>query len=260
MVSSGETARGLEGRTALVTGAARRIGRAVALALADTGVNVVVHYHRSEDEARETASIAGDRGVRAWIVRADLSDIERARALISEANDLAGRLDFLINNASVFPESGLSDVAEHPETFHSVLDLNAVAPLVLSERFVRQAGEGVIINLLDNRTARYDLDHVAYQLSKNMLHTLTGMMAIEYAPRVRVNAVAPGMVLPPAGNALPSGKRVRNALLDRRGGLSSVVEAVIFLLSNPFVTGEVLCIDGGENLKRLSGEARRGGG
>jgi len=258
-MSSDETVRNLEGKTALVTGAAKRIGRAVALALADAGVNVVVHYHRSEEEAYGTASAVEDRGVRAWTVRADLSDIECARTLVPEANDLAGRLDFLVNNASVFPESGLSDVAEDTETFYSVLNLNAVAPLALSGCFVRQAGKGAIVNLLDNRTERYDLDHVGYQLSKNMLRTLTGMMAIEYAPHIRVNAVAPGMVLPPAGDTVFSGKGAGDTLLERRGGLSSVVEAVLFLLSNPFVTGEVLVVDGGENLKMVSEGTRRDG-
>jgi len=238
-----------KGKTALVTGGARRIGRAITLRLAEAGINVIIHCNTSGREAEAVAALARKQGVEAWTVRADLSIIDEVESIFPRLQSDTGSVDFLINNASVFPKSHLTEL-ETDELFRT-LTVNAVAPLILANNFVRQTDTGAIVNILDSRILRFDLDHAAYQLSKTMLNTLTGMMAIEYAPRFRVNAVAPGMILPPADQDKTFLEKRHGATLMRNSDrLADVTEAVLFLLSHGFVTGEVIFVDGGQNLKR----------
>lgn len=240
----------IKGKTALVTGAAQRIGRAIALALAQAGIHVVVHYNSSEKQAEKTVAEALHSGVKAWKVQADLSVTHEAEQMITEAHNQAGTIDFLINSASVFPETCLDDV--HPDDLYTTLHINAITPLILSRHFKRQAGTGAIINILDNRIHRIDPGHVSYQLSKNMLFTLTQMMAIDYAPGIRVNGIAPGIILPPVGKAETfRNKHSALTLLQRKGEVKNITDTVLFLLSNTFITGEVIYIEGGQNLKDL---------
>lgn len=245
------TVDNIKNKTALVTGGAKRIGRTIVLALAKSGVDVVVHYNNSGRDADDTVSEAAALGVRAWKIRADLSNGDAVRALIPEALNTAGRLDFLVNNASIFPESRLDDL--DPDDLRATLDINAVTPLTLAGHFARSTAEGCIVNLLDSRIERLDMNHVAYQLSKNMLHTLTGMMAVAYAPGIRVNGVAPGLILPPTDIDVSYIKRRGvKTLLGRQGSPENIADAVLFLVSNDFVTGQVVIVDGGENIKRSS--------
>ena len=140
------------------------------------------------------------------------------------------------------------------ELFHT-LTVNTAAPLVLSQNFARQTEKGGIINILDSRIKRIDLNHVSYQLSKNMLFTLTEMMALEYAPDIKVNAVAPGMILSPVEkNQINQKKQHHRTLLHSQGCLSDITDAVLFFLSSSFITGEVIYVDGGQNIKRISYE------
>jgi len=239
----------LEGKTALVTGGARRIGRAIVLRLASSGVNVAVHYNTSEEAAEKTVAETLDRGVRAWKIRADLADESQAEDLISAVLDRTGRLDFLINNASVFTPSTLETITAG--NLIRTLAVNAFAPLVLVRTFARGVNGGAVVNILDSRIRCVDTDHVAYQLSKDMLSSLTRLMAAEYAPRVRVNGIAPGLILSPAGkDGSHIKERLSKNILHRTGSPEDVAEAVIFLLSNPFVTGEIIFMDGGENVRR----------
>lgn len=235
-------------KTALVTGAAKRIGRATAIALARNGVNVVVHYHVSRAEAESTAASVQELGVRAWVLSCDLADAKAADALIPRAIEAAGPLSILINSASVFPEDTL--ITFTAEALQTAVQINAFAPLLLSRRFVAQAIEGNIVNLLDTRVHDYDRSHVSYHLSKRMLHSLTRIMADEFAPRVRVNAVAPGLVLPPHGrdesyleSLAPSNP------LRRIGTLAGVTDAVLFLLRSDYTTGQVIYVDGGRHMR-----------
>ena len=243
----------LTGKTALITGGARRIGRAITLRLAEAGINVVIHYNASTKEAETVAALAIQQGVKAWTIQADLSVTDEVESIFPRLHGDSGSVDFLINNASVFPKSHLTEL-DTGELFRT-LTVNAVAPLILANSFIRQADTGAIVNILDSLILRLDLDHASYQFSKNMLHTLTGMMAIEYAPRFRVNAVAPGMILPPVDqDETFLKKQVGKALVRKRDRLADVTEAVLFLLSHGFVTGEVIFVDGGQNLKRFAYE------
>jgi hypothetical protein len=241
-------AEDIAGRTALVTGAAKRIGREIARALAQVGVNVVVHYRRSADEAEATADELRACGVQVWTVDADLADRAQAAGLFRQAVALAGPIDILVNSASAFDPSTLMTFTQRE--LASNTQVNALAPLELARALAAQRRRGTIVNLTDARTLSYDRGNVAYHLSKRMLAAVTNMLALELAPRVRVNAVAPGLILPPPGRD-PSYVEERKIFnpLHRAGTPEEIADAVLFLLRSPFITGETVFVDGGYHLK-----------
>jgi pteridine reductase len=238
----------LKGKTALVTGATKRIGRATAIALAAYDVNVVVHYRSSREEAEVVASECRKMGVKAWTVQADLSDPGQAENLMAQAIEAAGQVQILINNASIFTKSQLTDFTL--EDLSGNLQVNAISPLIIGRAFAAQGCEGAMVNFLDTRFTEYDREHAAYHLSKRMLFTLTRMMALEFAPAIRVNAIAPGLILPPPGkdasyleNLAPTNP------LNRIGSLEGITDALLFLLHSEFITGQVIFVDGGYHMK-----------
>jgi NAD(P)-dependent dehydrogenase (short-subunit alcohol dehydrogenase family) len=244
----GETGGGLRGRTALVTGGAKRIGRALCRGFASAGADVVVHYHRSRKEAEAAVAEVCGLGVRAWAVGADLSRQEGAVSLWEAACECAGPIDLLVNNAAVFPESRLADFGFEELTRN--VALHAMAPLVLARALHAAKPEsGAIVNLLDARIVDYDSAHVAYHLSKRMLFALTRMMAVEFAPAVRVNAVAPGLILPPEGEGPEYLERLaKTNPLQCAGRPGDIARAALFLAESGFVTGQVVFVDGGRHL------------
>jgi pteridine reductase len=238
----------LAGKTALVTGAGRRLGRAIAMALAAEGMNLAVHYRSSAAEAEELCALVERQGVWAWPLGADFAEPSAPESLIDRALAAAGRLDLLVNNASVFPPATLGDLSLDHLT--SVVQINSWTPFVLSRRFVDRVGRGKIVNLLDTRVRGYDWGHVAYILSKHLLTALTRMTAVEYAPQVTVNAIAPGLILPPAGEDDEYLDRLAHTVpLQRHGEASDVAEAVVFLARSSYITGQVIYVDGGRHLK-----------
>ena len=239
---------GLVGRTALVTGAARRIGRDVAIALAGAGVNVVIHYRNSAKEAESLRTELIARGVKAWAVRADFARHEEVRKLLDSSIECAGFIDFLINNAASF----VSRTIEEMDFKALVRDIqvNAWSPFVLSRVFARRSGRGKIINLVDTRVTGSDRTHVSYILSKKLLLSITEILAVEFAPRISVNAIAPGLILPPAGKDERYLEELAPTVpLEKHGGPADISEAVLYLLGSSFVTGQVLYIDGGRHLR-----------
>lgn len=238
----------LTGKTVLVTGGAKRIGRAAALALADAGAHLVLHYHASRDACEAVAGEARLRGVQAWVVQADFSAPDAVSELFEEARALAGPLDFLVNSASIFEESTLSACSAAEVEGH--VRVNALTPLMLARKLAAQDRDGAVVNFLDTMIQDYDRKHVPYHLSKRMLFSLTRMMAVEFAPKVRVNAVAPGLILPPEGknDAYVEALHGSNPL-NTHGTLATVTETVLFLLRNAFLTGQVIYVDGGRRLR-----------
>jgi len=238
----------IAGATALVTGGARRIGRAIALALAKRGANIVVHHLTSADEAARVVEEARALGVSAWPLRADLGDWAEAEALIARAIKQAGPIGILVNNASVWRRGSIAEaspaqIAEHTQ-------VNATAPLQLIRAVAAQGIAASVVNLLDARVADRDRAHAAYHLSKRVLVDITRRCAVEFAPLVRVNAVAPGLVLPPEGQGAEYLERLKHTnLLGRAGTVEEVVAAVLFLLEAGFTTGQVIFVDGGRHLK-----------
>lgn len=244
----GEQELQLSGRTALVTGGARRIGKAIALGLAAGGADVVVHYGESADEAQRTVEQLESLGRRAWTVQANLADPEQARTLLGDAADRAGPIDILVNNASIFLPDGI--MSFRPEDLAENVQIHAMAPLLLCRGLAAQGRAGDIVNMLDCRITDYDAGHAAYHLSKRMLFSMTRMLALELAPGIKVNAVAPGLILPPGGE--DESFLQRNAStnpLNRWGTVEQVADAVCFLVRSDFVTGQVIFVDGGRNLK-----------
>jgi pteridine reductase len=238
----------LAGKTALVTGAAKRIGRTIATALAQSGVHVAVHYNQSAPDALALCEELQRFGVSAWPIRGDLMDAEQTARVFREAMAQAGPIDLLVNNASIFERDTLWEATE--ESIAKNIRIHAVAPLVLSRELAKQQRAAHVVNLLDTRVAVYDREHASYDLSKSMLLTMTRMLALELAPNVAVNAVAPGSILPPAGLGETYLAKLAHANLQNRIGTpEDIAEAVLFLLRSRFITGQVIYVDGGIHMK-----------
>lgn len=236
------------GKTALVTGAAKRIGRAIALALASEGMNLILHYHRSAREARQTQKEAERLGVCVHLIQADLGKFSGINRLIRESFRLSSRIHVLINSAAVFYKTPLGRVRE--KDWDEFFGVNLKAPFFLAQavglRMVRQK-EGKIINLADWTAFRPYTQYLPYCVSKAGLVSVTQGLAKVLAPYVQVNAIAPGPILPAKGVSAKENQNViRRTPLKRFGEPGDIVEAVRFLVkSTDFVTGTVLPVDGG---------------
>ncbi len=242
----------LEGKTALVTGGAVRVGRALALALAKAGCNIFIHYGRSAGPARQTQSEVMALGVDAHIYSADLADARATQAIMAAATERFGRLDILVNSAAIFPEEDTFRDTDL-ELWDKLFNINLRAPFILCQDFAAQipdAGQGKIVNVLDARVRQPAPDHFAYRLTKSALWQMTEMLAHELAPRITVNAVALGAILPPPGadeSYLDDIAQTR-VPLRRSGSAEIVAENVLHLLGQDFLTGVTIPIDGGEFL------------
>lgn len=238
----------LHGKTAVVTGASKRLGRAISTALAQAGSDIVIHdRHSLEGECEHLCAELGELGVRTWIVPGDFDTHADYESLIQRSLDLAGKLDIVVNNASLFLGDNIQE-ADFGNLMRHV-QINAWASFFIGREFARLAKRGKIINMLDTRIAGYDWKHVSYILSKHMLHVLTHMMAIEFAPDITVNSIAPGLVLPPSGRDISYLEQLASTVpLKRHGGPDDVSAAVLYLLQNNFITGQTLFIDGGRHL------------
>ena len=238
----------LQGNTALITGAAKRVGREIALALARRGVHIVLHYNSSLTEAERIAAEIKSCGVNCWTIQEDFGKTEKSR-LIHAALGAAGSLNYLINSASIFETDTLHDVEWTAVERH--MRINAWAAFVLSRDFFELARHGQIINVLDTRIHTYDWSHVSYILSKHLLAVLTQMTAKEFAPSVQVNAIAPGLILAPEGKGPEHlDKLAQGVPLRKHGSPEKVAQAAIYLLENDFITGQIINVDGGEHLNR----------
>ena len=237
-------------RAALVTGAARRIGRAIALALHETGYAVAIHARDSFGEAEALRDEIARAGGRAAIVRADLADHAAVAALVAAARAEVGPLTLLVNNASSFEkdEIGALDVAR----FDRQLAVNLRAPIFLSEAFAAQAPAGAdpsIVSILDQRVFKPTPHFVSYTLAKSALHAATRMLAQALAPKVRVNAVAPGPTVQSVRQQAEDFARQAAAVpLGRGPRMDEIAAAVVYLASARSVTGVTLAVDGGQHL------------
>jgi glucose 1-dehydrogenase len=240
----------LKGAIALITGGGHRVGKGIVLALSAAGADVFIHYGRSADEAEATAAEAEQLGARVAIGSADLSDPGASSVLVAEATSALGPVSILINSASAFPEDSLTDVTV--EGWERTLQLTLGSPAFLSKAVARalpENGEGAIVNISDWRTARPYPDHFSYTVAKGALEAFTRTAAVALAPRIRVNAVALGAILPPPGKGSDYLKELATSLpLKRTGSVAVVADAVLFLLGNDFITGEIVRLDGGAHL------------
>ena len=238
----------LLGKTVLITGGARRIGRSLALTVAELGGNVIVHYDRSREPAEETRAAIQAIGRDAQILQADFKDPRNAVRMFHKAREF-GPIFALINNAAIFESLTVSET--NLDDWNKHLAINLTAPFMLSQAFNQALApdeEGRIVNLLDWRALRPGSDHLPYTISKAGLVALTQSLAIALAPRITVNGLALGAVLPPSDGAQTIG--ILNQVPMRRWAmLPEVASALQFLLEGPrYITGEVIHVDGGRHL------------
>lgn len=233
--------------TALVTGAAKRIGKAVALHLASLGYDIALHYSSSQSEAKRTAEQIRQEGRDCELFCCDLADTYAVQHLIADACKAFPNLNLLINCASIFEKSTLKE--DDVQALDRHYEINLRAPYILMGEFARRCKRGQIINFLDTHITQNKLTHVAYLLSKKALADLTQMAALELAPDIRVNGIAPGLILPPHGQKDRYLDRLAKSVpLKRKGSVKDITAAVQFLIENDFLTGQTIFADGGEHL------------
>ncbi len=241
----------LHGRKTLVTGASRRIGRAIALALARSGADLALHYRSDESGARETAAYISDMGGSAHLLCADLADVDACADLADRAHAALGGLDILVNNAAIFERTPLETLKPADFDRHMAANARSVYALTLAagRRMKREQG-GAVVNIACISAWRPYPEYVPYSASKAAVVNLTQGFAKTLAPEVRVNGVAPGPILPAAGEADGQGERaVAETLLGRWGAPEDIAEACLFLLQARYVTGFTLPVDGGRSLR-----------
>lgn len=230
---------------AIVTGGAKRLGKIFAISLAKEGYDLVLHYNSSEDEALKTKKEIETYGVLCHLLKRDL--LKSSDDLVKESKSLLPNLEILINNGSVFPKENLLEVQE--KNFLDVIKLNSFAPLNLSIQWKKEINKGLIINIIDARHQNMDFTHFSYGLSKKLLYEITKHLSLFFAPDIRVNAIAPGVFLPPEGkdeNYLL--KILQLVPLKRKGTEEEIHKTLKFLIENEYLTGEVIYLDGGRHL------------
>lgn len=239
----------LHGRVALVTGGAHRVGRAIVLGLARAGARVVVHYHRSADQAREVQAELSAIGADSRLLAGDLSVVAQAERVVDEAIGCWGQLDLLVNSAGIWGSTPIGTVSE--ARWDELIDTNLRSAFFTSQRAAPAltAARGAIVNIADVGALRPWRNHAPYLVSKGGLVTLTEALAKDLAPHVRVNAVAPGPVLLPDDWTPEQAERTAATVLLRRlGSPDDVAQAVVYLAQAEYVTGVVLPVDGGDRL------------
>ncbi len=238
----------LAGRNILITGAGVRLGRQMAISLAQAGANIMLHYGSSKQDAEETASEIHKTGQKAWLLQADLSDMSAASQLPVHARQF-GPIYAVIHNAAIFEPLYLKDV--NPENWQRHMDINLGAPFFISQSFYNGLlpdETGRIITMLDWRSLRPGLDHMPYTVSKAALASLTQSLAVAMAPRVTVNGIALGAILPPE-DGTPVDKIIQRVPLKRWAQLDELSQTALFLLDGPeYITGEIIHLDGGRHL------------
>jgi pteridine reductase len=251
-VTGSEQRKTLDGRWALVTGAAKRIGAVVASTLHEAGANVVIHYHHSADEAEQLAAeLNGRRANSALTASADVREVTELERMAKQVLKRTGRLDVLVNNASNFYPTPLGTVTE--ENWYDLMGSNLKAPLFLSQAMLPalRTANGVIINIVDVHSQRPLRDHVVYGAAKAGLAMLTRSLAKDLGPHVRVNGVSPGAIMWPEEGMSDQLRAaiIRQTALKRSGTPEDIAAAVLFLVRDaPYVTGQIIAVDGGRSV------------
>ncbi|CAM3801943.1 SDR family oxidoreductase [Vreelandella rituensis] len=231
---------------ALITGGATRLGRHFAEALAEAGFDIALHVNRSRDEAEEVAAGIRAKGRECEIFSCDFMQ-EDVADLITAVSQRFPRLNVLVNSASAYAPAPLAET--DMAMLESQFRVNLFTPLLLLKHFAAVVKEGRVVNIIDNKVAYHQYPYAAYLLSKKSLAEMTRMAALEFAPRIRVNGIAPGVVLPASQRTSDYIQwRIDGIPLKRQGDPDHLVQALHYLLDNPFVAGQILFVDGGESV------------
>jgi len=236
-------------KLALITGAAQRIGRALSEHLAAKGWSLAIHCNRSKKNAVALSNILLQQfpEQKFIVFRTDLSNNQEVENLLPRIIEKMGKPELLINNASVFEPGTIARTSS--QFFENMVRINLNAPFQLIRNFASLCRNGMIINLVDTRITTNQPNFAAYTLSKKMLWELTKMAAVEFGPEIRVNAIAPGLTLPPEGKDEDYLlKLAGNIPMKRPGGIQPLLQALDYILTNDYLTGQLLYCDGGENL------------
>jgi NAD(P)-dependent dehydrogenase (short-subunit alcohol dehydrogenase family) len=241
----------LRGKVALITGSGVRLGRAIAKALAKEGCDLAMHYNRSAVEAESLREELIVFGGRYELFQADLSSPEQINNLVASIDVKFPHLDILVNNAGIYPKG--KGLETDKETLLQVFSVNLFAQILLIKAFANQLPEtadGKIVNISDSKIFRHGTDHFAYRLTKSAINEMTMQFALELAPRITVNAVAPGIMMSLAGLEGMDMQPVveRRVPLKRIGSPEMIAENVVHLLKQDFITGQIIRVDGGENI------------
>ena len=236
-------------KTVLITGAAKRVGKAMAVHLASHGWNIAIHYNTSIEEASLfKAQLESSHPMQKFeIFKADLNLAEEVELLLPQVVLTMGSLDLLINNASVFEPAWLGKTTT--EFLDRQMNVNFRAPFILTRNFAQLIKHGTIINFVDTRIVNNLSNFAAYSLSKKALWEMSKMAALEFGPYIRVNAIAPGLTLPPEEKGEDYlWKLAEKIAMKKPGGLAPILKSLDFILENEYLTGQLLFCDGGENL------------
>ncbi|BAX81883.1 SDR family NAD(P)-dependent oxidoreductase [Labilibaculum antarcticum] len=236
-------------RTALITGAAKRIGKFIAIHMAKNGFNIAIHYNSSKSEAIDLQTKLGNQfpNQKFKIFKCDLHCTEDVEGLIDRVLLHFEKIDVLINNASVFDSGVIRETSV--KLFQEQMSVNFLAPFILSRDYALNSINGLIVNLLDTRIANNSSSHAAYSLSKVGLGHLTKMSALEFAPAIRVNGIAPGATLPPEDQGVEYLLRIaKKTPMKIPGGIDPVLQSLDYILENQNLTGQILFCDGGGQL------------
>ena len=237
-------------QTVLITGAAQRLGRAMALAVAERGHRVAIHYNSSGSEAEELASEIRVTGGEAAAVQGDLAETEALADVVAAASEALGPVTVLVNSASIFDSDDLQGMTA--EGWRKHMSVNAEAPIFLAQAFAAalpEGREGLIVNMLDEAVLRPGPSYFSYTVSKATLAAATDMLAQALAPQIRVNGIAPGLILNSGHPTEEAFERAhRNTLLGRGPGADAIVHALLYLMEADTVTGQTLYVDAGKHL------------
>ncbi len=238
----------LQGKTILVTGGGVRLGRHIAITLAKAGADILLHYNSSSRDADDTAAEIKSLGGTALLIQADLSNPREAADIFKRVNNL-NPVYGLVHNAAIFESLKLPDVT--PDNWQRHMNINLAAPFFISQAFfnnLKMDGQGRIVMMLDWRALRPGVDHLPYTVSKAGLAALTKTLALSMAPRVTVNGIALGAILPPADNS-PQDKITQPVPMKRWADLNELSQTILFLMDGPeYITGEIIHLDGGRHL------------
>lgn len=230
--------------TALITGAARRVGAEVAITLAKSGFDIALHYNNSQEDATKTAMRVREIGVKCELFQADLEDVSSIPALIDKVFSHFSNCNLLVNNASIFKKCDFAGTT--PDIFDQYMNIHVKAPFFLTQEFAKKCKNGQIINIVDTYITKSSRNYFTYNLSKRALYDLTLMLARILAPDIRVNAVLPGILYPEEHKNI--GSKINNLPMKNLGSVEQVSEAIKYLTTNEFLNGQSIFIDGGEHL------------
>ena len=239
---------------ALVTGGAIRLGKHIALALAEKGYDIALHYNSSAAAAQETAASIRELGRECVCFPCNLAHVEDLFELMKNVKISLPNLNLLVNSASAYTQAQIADTTA--AIFNEQFNINIRAPFFLSQAFAKEVGTGNIINIIDNKIGFNQFQYAAYLLAKKTLVEFTKMAALEFAPRIRVNGVAPGVVLP-ATTRSPEylAWRQQSIPLNKQGNPDNITKAIMSLLENDFMSGQILVVDGAENIAHVGKNA-----